>query len=60
MAKVPHWLFQMCTNFATYLTTTSRADTHLFERLIYLQRNWQEDDEYGERPDSEFEELVSI
>ena len=53
-------LFQMCTNFSSYLASSGEGSdgTHLFERLIYLQRNWQEDEKFGERHETEFQELV--
>ena len=39
--------------------TDDNKNAALFNRLIFLQRNWQEDDLFGERPEKEFNDLVS-
>lgn len=56
----------MCTTYADALSdddtglNISNNPEHLFNRLIYLQRNWECDESYGERPDDEFNSLVSF
>lgn len=52
----------MCTNYSEAVSaddSESSVDMHMFNRLIFLKRNWQEDDDFGERPSHEFDELVS-
>ena len=48
----------MCADYSDAVSDGTR-ETTMFNRLIFLQRNWQEDDILGERPEEEFDELVS-
>ena len=44
----------MCAGYADALSD----DPKMFDRLIYIQRNWETDRQYGKRPKSEFYGLV--
>ena len=44
----------MCAGYADALSD----DPKVFGRLIYIQRNWEADWQYGKRPKSEFYSLV--
>ena len=45
----------MCAAFADALADGQSV----FGRLMYVQRNWDADDDYGKRPKQEFHRLVS-
>ena len=53
----------MCTSYAEALTEeeaeSSETESSLFDRLVYLQRNWECDENYGKQPEKDFEDLVS-
>ena len=44
---------------AGYAKAVSGCRT-LFNRLMYVQRNWEADDAHGKRPQEEFLELVGL
>lgn len=44
----------MCAGYADALS----GDSKVFNRLVYIQRNWEADDKYGKRKKKEFYKLV--
>ena len=53
----------MCTSYAEALTddeeVSDQSGDSLFSRLVYLQRNWECDDNLGKQPEKYFRDLVS-